>query len=126
MKYLLDTRIILWWLQGAEDLKPEISGKIAFPSNDIAVSAVSAWEIMTKSALGRTDLTSSDFAFALQASGFTQLSLNHEHVLQAAALPRHHVDPFDRLLIAQDQVEQRTLIAEDRRFEAYDINVVWA
>lgn len=119
MRLLLDTHALLWWLAD-EGLARPARDAIAEPANEIAVSAASAWEISIKKALGRLDAPD-DLEPQLEASGFDALPITIAHGLAAGALPRHHEDPFDRLLIAQARIEGLTIVTRDARFKEYDV-----
>jgi PIN domain nuclease of toxin-antitoxin system len=122
LKLLLDTHALLWWLAD-EELAPEARARIADPANSIAVSAVSAWEISIKKALGKLEAPE-DLEQQIQASDFMALPIVIRHAMTAGRLPRHHEDPFDRMLIAQAQEEQMTIVTRDKRFSDYDVEVV--
>lgn len=101
-----------------EDLKTELF-----------FSAASSWEIAIKYALGRLALPLPPHEYVpsrLESSGMTPLPVQHSHALRVAALPAHHRDPFDRLLIAQAQVERLVILTADRQFMPYDVRVQWA
>jgi PIN domain nuclease of toxin-antitoxin system len=124
VRLLLDTHALLWWLADAE-LTPQARDTIADPANTVAVSAVSAWEISIKKALGKLSAPD-DLAHQVQASDFSPLPIEINHALAAGRLPRHHEDPFDRMLIAQAQIEQMTIVTRDKRFADYDVAVLAA
>ena len=97
--------------------------------NETFLSAASSWEIAIKYALGRLELPEPPKTYVpsrLVRSGATAMRIEHAHVLQVAELPRHHKDPFDRLLIAQAQVEGLTIVTSDAVFERYDVRVLSA
>lgn len=122
-RLLLDTHALVWWLTDVERLPEPTRAAIADPWNDVLVSAVSGWEIAVKRARGfiraPTDLTA-----AIEAKGFTHLPLTFGHAEQAAALPMHHRDPFDRFLIAQARMEGLTLVTRDERIHNYEVDVL--
>jgi PIN domain nuclease of toxin-antitoxin system len=89
------------------------------------VSAASAWEISIKRALGRVDLRDEEFSYGIRESGFAELNVTVEHSLVAGALPPHHRDPFDRMLVAQATVEGLRLVTHDRVITAYDTEPLW-
>lgn len=91
------------------------------PDNEVVVSAVSVWEAAIKSALGRLSVSPGDLRAELEIVGFDSLPITDEHGFAAGALPLHHKDPFDRMLIAQAQLESLTIVTRDRRFAAYDV-----
>lgn len=119
MRLLLDTHALLWWLAG-EGLENSAQDAIADPENLVAVSAVSAWEICIKKALGKL-AAPDDLAEQIDEGGFTELPVTIAHGIAAGALPRHHEDPFDRMLIAQSRIEGLTVVTRDKRFEQYGI-----
>ncbi len=119
MRLLLDTHVLLWWLADRE-ISAGSRRAIADPTNDVAVSAASAWEISIKKALGKL-VAPDDLEEQIQAGGFTPLPIRIDHAIAAGALPRHHDDPFDRMLIAQARTEQLTLVSRDDRFRDYDV-----
>ena len=124
MRLLLDTHVLLWWLADI-DLSAEARQAIADPSNDVAISAASAWEIAIKRALNKLSAPD-DLAAQVENSGFTALPIHISHALAAGALPRHHDDPFDRMLIAQAKIEGLTLTTRDERFAAYGVPLLAA
>ena len=99
-RLLLDTHAFLWWLSQVSRLTAAARAAIADPRNEVFVSAVSGWEIAVKKAKGK--LTAPDnLAAMVDTRGFTHLPLTYHHAEQAAVLPMHHRDPFDRFLVAQ-------------------------
>lgn len=122
MNLLLDTHVLLWWLAGDPALAEDARAAIADPGNGVWVSAASAWEIAIKSALGRLSLpgpANEVVPAALKANDFAPLPVSIDHALGVADLPRHHADPFDRILIAQAMAERLTLVTADRVFARY-------
>ncbi|WP_233517682.1 type II toxin-antitoxin system VapC family toxin [Geodermatophilus marinus] len=117
---LLDTHVLLWWLFGDERLTPTMQEAIADPASTVLVSAASAWEAAIKAALGKLAVPSS-LAEEVDRQGFDALPVTVEDGLAAGALPRHHDDPFDRMLIAQAQRRRLVLVSSDRRFADYDV-----
>lgn len=124
MRLLLDTHVLLWWLGDAR-LSPEATQVIADGRNEVFVSAVSAWEISIKTALGKLDAPG-DLSEQLEANAFVPLSIRVSHALVAGALVRHHDDPFDRMLVAQANLERLVLVTRDQRFAAYDVETLAA
>lgn len=124
MRLLLDTHVVLWWIANYA-LSAEAREAISDPSNDSMVSVASAWEMAIKRALGKLDMPD-DLGYQLARHGFVPLSINLAHALAAGALPRHHTDPFDRLLIAQAQIEGLTVVTRDVRFAAYGVPILAA
>lgn len=124
MRLLLDTHVFLWWLADHAGLKPGVRRAIA-NADVVCVSAASAWEAAIKVALGKLRIPGSLEA-AVDESEFTKLPISFRHAEEVAGLQNHHSDPFDRMLIAQAQVEGLTLLTRDRQFEPYGIPVLWA
>ena len=123
MRLLLDTHALLWWLAG-DELSAEATDEIANPDNLIYVSSVSTWEISIKQALGKVTVMG-DLASAI-AEDFEPLAITHGHARLAGELPIHHRDPFDRMLIAQAQIEGLTLVTRDEKFRPYGVALLTA
>lgn len=123
MNLLLDTHILLWWLSDDPLLPDPALQAIASPSPEVLVSAVVAWEIAIKKAAGRLQAPD-DLIEALEANDFETLPVTVTHALAAGALPPHHSDPFDRMLIAQARTEGLQLVSVDRRFAQYDVDLL--
>ena len=121
MSLLLDTNALIWWLEGA--LSGEAAAAINHPDEIVVVSAVSVWEVSIKTALGKLR-SPGDLPLAIVEEGFEPLSISIDHAHAAGGLPRHHADPFDRLLIAQAQLEGLTIVTRDRAFDAYEVDVL--
>lgn len=119
MRLLLDTSALLWWLAD-EGLAVQARDAIADPENLVAVSAVSAWEISIKKALGKLSAPD-DLEHQVQAGGFTPLPVTFAHGVAEGQLARHHDDPFDRMLIAQAVAEGLTIVTRDKRFSDYNV-----
>lgn len=123
MNLLLDTHVVLWWRLDSHRLQAE--ARRAIESADrVAVSAASAWEIAIKVGLGRLHLKD-PFATLVERSGFHQLPITFEHAQRFQALPHHHGDPFDRMLVAQAQVDHLTVVSHDRALAPYGVRVIW-
>ncbi len=120
MTLLLDTHVLLWWLFGDPRLTPTMREAIADPTSTVLVSAVTAWEIAIKAGLGKLAIPG-DLAEEIGRQGFNALSVTVEDGLAAGALPRHHSDPFDRMLIAQAARRRLVLVTADRRSAGYDV-----
>lgn len=119
MRLLLDTNALLWWLAD-EGLAAQAREAIADPENFVAVSAVSAWEISIKKALGKL-AAPNDLEHQIQVGGFTPMPITIAHGVAAGQLERHHDDPFDRMLIAQALAEGLTIVTRDKRFNEYSV-----
>jgi PIN domain nuclease of toxin-antitoxin system len=123
-RLLLDTHIFLWWRAEPSRLAAEVQSRIA-TADLVFVSAASAWEARIKASLGRLDLPDTVEAGVL-ASGFERLLITFSHAERAASLPPHHRDPFDRMLVAQAQAEELTLVTHDRLLEPYEVEILWS
>lgn len=119
MRLLLDTHILLWWAMADRRLSKTLAKVLASAQNDIAVSAASIWEIVIKRMLGRLDVDVDELLSAIATDGFTELPLRFAHAQKLELLPRHHEDPFDRILIAQSISEGRRLVTTDRAIHDY-------
>ena len=124
MKFLLDTHVLLWWLSDNKSLTTKAATAIRNGENTICVSAATAWEISIKRALGKLKAPD-DLEKVLVSNSFQQLPISLQHGLVAGALPHHHDDPFDRMLIAQAKTEQLTIITHDIRMEKYGVSILW-
>jgi PIN domain nuclease of toxin-antitoxin system len=113
MRLLLDTHILLWWLGADRRLSRSVRDILASEESDIAVSAATVWEIAIKRGLGRIDVDLKQLLAAISADGFVELPMRFAHSLVLESLPRHHDDPFDRMLIAQSIAEGRRLVTHD-------------
>mgnify|MGYP000963482381 CR=1 FL=1 len=128
MRLLLDTHALLWWLGDDHKLPRRAYDAIADPANEILVSPVSAFEIATKSALGKlpeADGVAADLRPWLSSQGFGILPLDLAVATRAGFLPGPHRDPFDRLLIAQALVADLTLVSNERIFDVYGVRRLW-
>ncbi len=118
MRLLLDTHIVLWWLLADKQLPLLARKLVSDRGNTIFVSAVSIWEIRLKESLGKLSVPA-DFELRLNAESFEALPLTAKHAHAAGTLPWHHRDPFDRMLVAQAQVEKLQLLTADGVVGAY-------
>ena len=128
MRALLDTHALLWWLDGDRRLSALARRFIAEETNDVLVSAASAWEIATKVRLGPLPgavEVAVNLPSILVEQRFEMLAISVTHGLRAGALPGPHRDPFDRMLIAQAHAEHLTLISNETVFDAYGIQRLW-
>lgn len=121
MRVLLDTHTLIWWDNAR---LPEGVTAIIQAADEVYVSAVTAWEIAIKSGLGTIAVRGS-VADSLADYGFSPLPITIEHADAVRALPPHHKDPFDRLLIVQAQLEQLTLLTHDPAFRKYAVKIRW-
>ncbi|MCL6755326.1 type II toxin-antitoxin system VapC family toxin [Nostoc sp. CCCryo 231-06] len=120
MSFLLDTHILLWFLENDPKLSNQVRQVITNPKNLIFVSAISAWEISIKQSLGKL-IAPSNLEEALRFSRLEVLAMTLIHAIKVADLPMHHKDPFDRMLIAQALVEGLTIITVDQKYKFYDV-----
>jgi PIN domain nuclease of toxin-antitoxin system len=124
---LLDTQALLWLKAGSRKLGPRARREIERNTATTRVSAVCAWEIAIKSRLGRLKLVAPLHTWMpeeLERDGFQMLSMTIDHAVAVASLPDHHTDQFDRMLIAQAQVEDLTIVTSDVAFDDYDVRVL--
>ena len=124
MRLLLDTQAFLWWLQDHPRLGREARRLISDRRSIVHVSAASIWELSIKKALGKLRVDRSDLPDEIGASGFVELPITSQHAWRADSLPRHPDDPFDRMLIAQAQLEELTLVSHDLALEKYGVPVL--
>lgn len=127
MRILIDTQAWLWMLAAPERLRPATRALLEDPSHELLLSAASIWEMAIKSGLGKLTLPGDPEAVVpdmMERSGVTPLPVHASHALRVASLPPHHRDPFDRLLVAQAQLEGVPVLTADRAFLAYDVEVL--
>jgi len=128
MKALLDTHTFLWWNLGDEQLSSQARQFIANGKNELYLSAASAWEIAIKTARGKLVLPETPKRYVAQ-----RLILHHilplpvqlSHALHVFNLPGHHQDPFDRLLVAQCQLEKLPILTADVNIARYEVEIIW-
>lgn len=128
MRILLDTQAFLLWVSGSDRLTPRAAAAIEDPATEVFVSAASAWEIATKRAAGRLELEGPPEEYVLdriRRHGFAPLDIGVGHALRAGNLPRHHADPFDRMLVAQGQLEDLPIVTGDPLIGLYDVVTIW-
>ena len=129
MRVLLDTHAFLWWTtRNGALLSDRARDLLADGETQVAFSIVSAWEIAIKAGAGRLELPLPADQYVpdrLRKHGFELLAIDLAHALHAGSLPRIHADPFDRMLVAQAQVEGIPLITADPAIGRYDVEVIW-
>jgi PIN domain nuclease of toxin-antitoxin system len=128
MRLLLDTHAFLWWLDGDRRLSLKSRRLIASQANTVLVSAASAWEITTKARLGKlpgAEDVAADVVGCVGSQGFQPLDITLLHAQRAGALAGDHRDPFDRMLIAQAQLEDVSIVSDDRVFDDYGVRRIW-
>lgn len=128
MKLLLDTHAFIWWFNEPERLSSEVLTVLADQNNDLILSVASVWEMQIKIQAGRMNLTvplRELVESQEQANGVQVLPVEFGHVLALDALPAHHREPFDRLLIAQANVEDAFLVSSDPVLSKYSVKILW-
>ena len=128
MRYLLDTGIWLWSVTVPERISAEDRLLLADSQQEVYLSAASSWEISLKWARGKLPLPEPPVRYIpdrMAALAIRPLPITHTHSLAVSELPMHHTDPFDRLLIAQAQIEDMTILTADRAFNRYDVKILW-
>jgi PIN domain nuclease of toxin-antitoxin system len=124
---LLDTQCWLWMQAEPDRFSAETRKLLLSPGNELYLSAASSWEIAIKYALGKLPLPEPPASYVpsrMQTSGVIGLAIEHAHALRVDSLPPHHRDPFDRLLVAQAQLEDLSLVTADRVLAQYSITIV--
>jgi len=124
VRLLLDSHAFLWWLGDDPKLRAEARQAVADPSSVVHVSAATVWELSIKAARGKLDLGGADLVEEIEDNEFVELPMSARHSLAAGYLPRHHEDPFDRMLIAQAQLEGLTIVTRDPEFRAYGVAIL--
>jgi PIN domain nuclease of toxin-antitoxin system len=128
VRLLLDTHTLLWWLDGDRRLSRRARMAIADQDNQIFVSAASAWELSTKARLGKLPGAldvATDVQGCLASQGFQDLPISIPHAQRAGNLRIDHRDPFDRMLIAQGQIEDLPIVSNESLFDRFGVERVW-
>lgn len=128
MKALLDAHAFIWWVLDMPNLSETCRGIVSDGENEIVVSVASSYEIAYKAEQGRLTLPETPEAYVrdrLNANGFESLPIELGHALRAATLPRIHGDPFDRLLVAQAQIEGLPILTADPAISLYEVETIW-
>lgn len=123
MRLLLDTHVLLWWIGNDPALGAVASEAIADQEATVFISAAAAWEIAIKRALGKLKAPS-DLEAKMELHRFESLPITIAHATAAGALPPHHKDPFDRMLVAQAISEQLTIVTRDPRISLYEVETL--
>jgi len=118
---LLDTQVALWWLVGSRRLRAPARKLLA--ESACVLSAASVWEIAIKHRLGKLPVGPALFRDRMLAAGAEMLAVSDTHAIETAALPRHHDDPFDRMLIAQARVEKLRAVSADKAWRDYELDL---
>ena len=126
MRYLIDTHVLLWYIQGDNRLKSKYIEIIDDSDTEILVSSVSLWEIALKISIGKLELNTDykNFINFLTERDFSILDFDSEDLNTMINLPFHHQDPFDRLIIAQSITKNLSLISDDNKFKKYDAKLI--
>lgn len=122
MSLLLDTHVVLWWLNDDSTLPEDLKDRLDHDP-DVYVSAVTLWEVAIKQATGKL-IGPDDLPERIRDSGFIALPINHDHAIAAGRLPPIHRDPFDRMLVAQAQREGLTLATRDPYCRKYEVAIL--
>lgn len=128
MKALLDTHVFIWWILDDERLPFRVRDLLADEKNELFLSSASCWEMMIKSKIGRLQFPESPEKFIPDQMNLNKISglpVQIAHSLHIYTLPEHHKDPFDRMLIAQAQVERMPIITNDSLLASYDVKILW-
>ncbi len=128
MRLLLDTHALIWWMESSPRLSKLASLAIAKHGDEVYVSAATAWEMATKFRLKKLDVAPglmTNFIDEIEIVGFLQLSVTVAHGLRAGELEGENKDPFDRMLIAQAQIEELTLVSNEAGFDRFGIKRLW-
>ncbi len=128
MRALLDTHTFLWWIDNDRRLPPRVRALMGDGSNVLVFSAASGWEIAIKARLGKLQLPDDLASFLtdqLVRNHVTILSIHLSHTLHVYTLPTLHRDPFDRLLVAQSQLEQLPIVTADPLIQQYSVQTIW-
>lgn len=127
MRLLLDTHALLWWWTEPDRLSQRALEALTDQSNEILVSAASAWEIATKNRIGKLGLHEVEARFdeLLRADRFGHLPMTARHALRASAYEQAHRDPFDRMLAAQAELEGLQLVSCDRAMAPFPVRCLW-
>jgi len=127
MKYLLDTHVVLWVGQNSPHLSDKARNAVLDRNAKKYVSVASAWEVALKIGTRKLDIHGGlpDFFKMIDNNGFFTLPIEREYLLRLSALPEHHKDPFDRLLLATAIAEGMTLVTADENIHKYGVRYVW-
>lgn len=128
MRVLIDTHALLWAVSGDKRLSKRAQDTMESFETEVFVSAASAWEICTKHRLGRLPEAENlvgNLSSILGQLGFRELPVSLKHGERAGTLPGEHRDPFDRMLIAQAQTENLSVVSSDRFFDKYAVTRIW-
>ena len=128
MRLLLDTHVLIWFTEGASEISHPARRALEAAGNTVYYSCVNIWEIAIKLSLQKVTMSLNlehEFPDFLSTNDVLELPIQYAHVARVAYLPLHHRDPFDRLLIAQAEIEGMTLVSKDAELDAYGIRRLW-
>ena len=127
LRLLVDTHTLLWWVSNDPRLSGGADRALHEDTNEVFVSAVSAWEVTTKARLGKlvAGPLAQDFTGEIRRQGFVPLAITVDHGQRAGNLPGHHRDPFDRMLVAQAHAENLVLVSNETIFDSYGVQRLW-
>jgi PIN domain nuclease of toxin-antitoxin system len=128
VKLILDTHTYLWAINEAEQLSVKAQEAIGDPANELFLSVASLWEATIKITIGKLHVPGNHVDFLitqLASTGVQVLPISPSHLRCLQTLPLHHRDPFDRVLIAQSEVEQMPIVTTDRDINLYPVKIIW-
>ena len=127
MRYLIDTHILIWYLEGSDKLPQKLREELDNDQNTILISVASLWELAIKISAKKIELSKSlqEVQAYIVERAFVFLNIFFEHLYTLLGLPHYHKDPFDRLIIAQAITENISVISVDQQFIPYPVNVIW-
>jgi PIN domain nuclease of toxin-antitoxin system len=128
MRILLDTHAFLWWISDAPQLSQKARQIIGNGENTLFLSAASGWEIAIKTRLGKLKLPADIASFILEqlsVNAVTPLPIQMKHALRVRSLPDFHRDPFDRMIVAQAQIEDLPILTADQQLAGYNVQIIW-
>jgi PIN domain nuclease of toxin-antitoxin system len=126
MRTIVDTHILIWFLEGSPTLSKSRRQFIAAAENEIFVSIASLWEMAIKISIGKLILAKplSEVINQIAAENMEILPISTEHILRVSSLPFHHRDPFDRIIVAQSLIENLPIITDDAGFAQYSVKIL--
>lgn len=128
MKVLIDTHVFIWWTSNSQMLSLPVLKLLSDPNTEVILSIVSIWEMQIKVSLGKLQLKTilpELIEDEVKRNHIKLLLLDLSHIYALSNLPNHHRDPFDRLLIAQAQIEDLVIVSIDDKFDGYEIERLW-
>lgn len=127
MQYLIDTHILIWYLEGSDNLPQKLREELNNNQNSILISIASLWELAIKISSKKLELSKllQEVQVYIAERDFVFLNISFKHLYTLLDFPHHHKDPFDRLLIAQAITENIAIISADQYFKAYPVKTIW-